>query len=108
VWWFLPEGEPQKALKESMEYHSKISCPALYVVGSRDSMTPISEVKRLVDARSDGGAGAQIQTVEQSCLAAKAHPFTDQEAEVGSICGDFVAVIRSEMIRINLMKGMGA
>lgn len=108
VFWFLPEGEPQKALKESMELHSKMACPALYVVGSKDSMTPLAEVKRLVGARSDGGAGVQIKTVEQSCPPAKAHAFTGQEAEVGSICGDFVAHIRNEMIRANLMKGMGA
>lgn len=92
VYMFIMDEKEKAATKEDMERHSQLQCRALYICGEKDRMTPVDQVQRLTQARSDGGAGAGIQIIKQG-----GHDLKQKEDEAGGLCADFVLRLQEEL-----------
>lgn len=102
-WVFYTDKAEQELAKANLERHSLVRCPALFVVGDKDRMTPLDLIQRLAGARADGGQAADIKILRQTCLSKEAHQMHGQEAEVGQMCADWVECLRAELIETRLL-----
>jgi len=86
------------ALRGDFEEHSQLEVPALYVFGSRDVHTPEDDVRRIVAARPDGGAGARLHVVDQSgqkAFSTEYFMMKDREEEVSRECAAWLSQLRA-------------
>lgn len=76
-------------MKMEMERHSDVTIPCLYLCGEADRMTPQVELKRLVDARKDGGAGVTVELIKNG-----KHDFKGQERETAQAMKPWLEQLR--------------
>lgn len=93
VFMFMPDPASQQAIKDEMEKQMELKCRVLYVVGEKDRMTPLNEVQRLANGRSDGGKGATIEVIKGA-----PHDLKGLEDHAGQLCSTFVTDLHEELL----------
>mmetsp|Transcript_3474 Transcript_3474/g.5597 ORF Transcript_3474/g.5597 Transcript_3474/m.5597 type:complete len:337 (+) Transcript_3474:56-1066(+) len=84
-----------KSMADAVKKHTMLTCKTLYVVGTRDPMTPLAELLKLMEKRKDGGEGVSIETVQEGL-----HEMRGKETEVATVSTEWVKRLQDELINL--------
>jgi len=85
--WKMFESDPEESArrKEDQVRHSRVTVPALYICGENDWITNQGELRRILDAREDGGATAHVEVIP-----GVKHELMGLEARAAQLAADWL------------------
>lgn len=83
--WISSDPAEQKQAKEGMVINKEIEVPTFFAIGSKDPMSPIEEMRPLIDERADKGAGVTLEILEDAD-----HSFVGYEDKVAEMTARWI------------------